>query len=90
MTLAMGALFLSIFCDGLGPDYSYYAPPLPLSASSRMDDFHVYYCSRPNLGYVRVGRELPRPVATRSYTLPAGALQTGRPVTYTLTLSLFA
>ncbi len=42
-----------------------------------MDDFHVYYCSRPNLGYVRVGRE-PRPVATRSYTLaadrPAGNL----------------
>ena len=26
-----GALFLSIFCDGLGPGYSYYAPPLPLS-----------------------------------------------------------
>jgi hypothetical protein len=69
------------------------APSIPISsssASSRMDDFHVYYCSRPNLGYVRVGRELPRPVATRSYTLAAGALQTGRPVTYTLTLSLFA
>ena len=29
-------------------------------------------------------------VATRSYTLAAGALQTGRPVTYTLALSLFA
>jgi hypothetical protein len=22
---------LSIFCDGLGPDYIYYVPPLPLS-----------------------------------------------------------
>ena len=70
------------------------APSIPISsssASSRMDDLHVYYCSRPNLGYLRVGRELPRPVATRraSYTLAAGALQIGRPVTYTLTLSLF-
>ena len=44
-----------------------------------MDDFHVYYCSRPNLGYVRVGRELPRPVATRSYTLATGRRSTDWP-----------
>ena len=27
---AMRALFLSIFCDGLGPGYIYYVPPHPL------------------------------------------------------------
>ena len=36
LTLAMGALFLSIFCDGLGPGYSYYAPPLPLYLAIRL------------------------------------------------------
>ncbi len=27
LTLAMGALFLSIFCDGLGPDFNLLTPP---------------------------------------------------------------
>ena len=29
-TLRDGVIFFSIFCDGLGPSYIYYAPPLPL------------------------------------------------------------
>jgi len=36
MMSAMRALFWCIFCDGLGPDYIYYVPPLPLYVWSRL------------------------------------------------------
>ena len=63
MTRATWAFLFSIFCDGLGPSYSYYAPPLPLSGCRPAPRTNM--CSGPQEHSMDSGKQKRRPTPPR-------------------------